>query len=122
MDASSLLTSFLLPEFTPLETALFIVILIPTLIALFGAPWVPTPKGRIRRMLELANIQPGETVMDLGCGDGRLVHLASMEFKAKGIGLELSPIIYTLALMVLPFIDGKDQPPKSDSKTFTPWT
>ena len=29
------------------------------------------------RMLELANIRPGDTVFDLGCGDGRIVIAAA---------------------------------------------
>lgn len=92
------------PPLSRLETVFLILILIPTLIALItGAPWVPTPKERVRKMLQLAKLKKGQTVMDLGCGDGRLVHIASAEFGAKGIGLEFSPLIYAMAKMVQPF-------------------
>jgi SAM-dependent methyltransferase len=92
------------PPLSRLETVFLILILIPTLIALLtGAPWVPTPKERVRKMLQLAKLKKGQTVMDLGCGDGRLVHIASAEFGAKGIGLEFSPLIYAMAKMVQPF-------------------
>jgi len=41
-------------------------------------------------MLELATVKPGETVFDLGCGDGRVLISAAQRFKAKGVGIEIS--------------------------------
>jgi SAM-dependent methyltransferase len=78
-----------------IEAVIFIAIFIPTVIAMVtGAPWVPTPMARVKRMLELAKIKPGERVYDLGCGDGRLVHLAAKTYGADAVGLELSPLVY----------------------------
>ncbi len=54
------------------------------------APYVPSPQIVVERMLEAADVKPGETVFDLGCGDGRVVITAAREFKAKGVGVELS--------------------------------
>ena len=34
--------------------------------ALRGAPWVPSSTKKVRRMLTLANVRPGEEVYDLG--------------------------------------------------------
>ena len=49
-----------------------------------------TPKEVGRRMLSLARLQRGETVVDLGCGDGRLLKIAVNEFGAsRGIGYEM---------------------------------
>ena len=42
-------------------------------------------------MLDLANIRPGETVYDLGCGDGRILIAAVERYKAKAVGIEISP-------------------------------
>lgn len=42
-------------------------------------------------MLDLANIRPGETVFDLGCGDGRILIAAVEKYKAKAVGVEISP-------------------------------
>ncbi|MHB0994891.1 MAG: SAM-dependent methyltransferase [Elusimicrobiales bacterium] len=64
---------------------------------ILGVPFVPVPAGAARKMLEAAGLKPGETVYDLGCGDGRIVHLAAREYGAKGVGVELSPIMYLLA-------------------------
>ncbi|MGO9095393.1 MAG: methyltransferase domain-containing protein [Bryobacteraceae bacterium] len=54
------------------------------------APFVPSPQLVVERMLEAAEVKPGETVFDLGCGDGRILIAAARDFKAKGVGVELS--------------------------------
>lgn len=53
------------------------------------APYVATPCRVIREMLSIAELKPGETVYDLGCGDGRIVMLASGEIGARAVGYEL---------------------------------
>jgi protein-L-isoaspartate O-methyltransferase len=55
------------------------------------APAIYSPQPIVDRMLELAVIKPGETVFDLGCGDGRVLISAAQKFKARGVGIELSP-------------------------------
>jgi predicted RNA methylase len=55
------------------------------------SPYVRTPERIMDRMLELANIKPGDTVYDLGCGDGRIVIAAALRYKAKAVGVEISP-------------------------------
>src|SRR5215207_1935913 len=54
--------------------------------------WV-TPDARVRGMLELAKVGPGDTVYDLGCGDGRIVIAAARDFGARGIGVEIDPVL-----------------------------
>ena len=61
------------------------------------APFVPTPSRVIGKMMELADIKPGEKVYDLGCGDGRLVIEAHRRFGARAVGIEISPLAYLLA-------------------------
>ncbi len=62
-----------------------------------GAGWSPTPLPTVRRMLSLAEIKPGDIVYDLGCGDGRIVIMASREYGARSIGIEADPFrcLYT---------------------------
>jgi len=90
-----------------LEVAILIAVTIPTLWALFSAPFVPTPMKVVRKMLKLAKIKEGEKIYDLGCGDGRLVHLASKEYKAEAIGFELSPLVFAIAKFLQPFWRSK---------------
>ena len=59
-----------------------------------GAPWIPTPKSKVRTMLELASVGEGDTLYDLGSGDGRIIIMAAKEFGAKAVGIEADPIRY----------------------------
>ncbi len=54
------------------------------------APYVPSPQAVVERMLEVAAVKPGETVFDLGCGDGRVLVTAVQRYKAKAVGIEIS--------------------------------
>ncbi len=62
-----------------------------------GAPFVPTPMKKVKKMVALAKIKKGQRVYDLGCGDGRFVYVAANEYGANATGIELSPIVYVLA-------------------------
>jgi cyclopropane fatty-acyl-phospholipid synthase-like methyltransferase len=64
---------------------------------LTGAPWWPTPSGKVRRMLEMAQVQPDEVVYDLGCGDGRVAIAAAKWFGARAVGIEIDPLRFLLA-------------------------
>ena len=54
------------------------------------APTVGSPERAIDKMLEMANPKPGETLYDLGCGDGRILIAAAERYKVKGVGIEIS--------------------------------
>jgi SAM-dependent methyltransferase len=58
----------------------------------WGAPWIPISLRAANRMLVMADVRPGQTVVDLGAGDGRLVVLAARKFKARAIGVEIDPL------------------------------
>ncbi len=65
--------------------------------ASFGAPFVPSSRKSLGKMLELAQVKQGDTVFDLGCGDGRIVFAAAKMGAAKSIGIEISPLVYLIA-------------------------
>ncbi len=78
-----------------LEIFILTLLTIPTITAMIkGAPWVPTPMSAVKKMLKLAKLKPGEKVVDLGCGDGRIVYLANKLYQCDATGYELSPLIY----------------------------
>ena len=51
-------------------------------------PYVPTPQSVVERMLEIAGVSPGDYVIDLGSGDGRIV-IAAAKLGAFGHGVDL---------------------------------
>lgn len=53
--------------------------------------FVPTPPSAVERMVEIAEIRPGEVVYDLGCGDGRIVIAAAKRQKIKAVGVDIDP-------------------------------
>jgi SAM-dependent methyltransferase len=61
-----------------------------------GAPWAPTHRTRVRRMLDLARVRPGEVVYDLGSGDGRILLAAARRYGARAVGVEIDPLRYAL--------------------------
>jgi len=56
-------------------------------------PDVRTPPEVVIEILRLARVGPGDTVYDLGSGDGRIVIAAARDFGARGVGLELDPAL-----------------------------
>jgi SAM-dependent methyltransferase len=54
-------------------------------------PDVRTPLEVVTEILRLARVGPGDTVYDLGSGDGRIVIAAARDFGARGVGVELDP-------------------------------
>jgi len=77
---------------------IFLMLLIPTIVALIqGAPFVPTPMNAAKKMIKIAGVKKNDNVVDIGCGDGRLVYIAANDYKAKAVGFELSPIVWCIA-------------------------
>jgi len=61
---------------------------------MYDVPFVATPEVVVRRMLQLARVQPGEILYDLGSGDGRIVIMAAKEFGARAFGVEIRKDLY----------------------------
>jgi predicted RNA methylase len=54
------------------------------------APSVPSPPNVVDRMLDAAHLKAGETLYDLGSGDGRVLIAAAQKYGAKAVGIEIS--------------------------------
>lgn len=59
-------------------------------------PFVPTSSERLKVILELAHVQPGQRVVDLGSGDGRVV-IAMAKLGAVAFGYESDPYLFELS-------------------------
>jgi SAM-dependent methyltransferase len=54
-------------------------------------PFVPTQDECIPALLDLASPRPGEILVDLGCGDGRLLIAAATRYGCRGVGYDIDP-------------------------------
>ncbi len=54
------------------------------------APSVGTPEKAVDKLLEVANLKPGERLYDLGCMDGRILIAAVKRYQVSAVGIELS--------------------------------
>jgi len=80
-------------------TFICLIILIISILK-FGVPcaiYVPTPIKIARRALSLAGLKPHEILYDLGCGDGRVLILATIEYGAFAVGVECNPLLAWIA-------------------------
>ncbi len=53
--------------------------------------FVPTPRSKVDSMLNLVQLQPGDYLIDLGCGDGRIV-IEAAKRGALAHGVDLDPL------------------------------
>lgn len=61
-------------------------------VLLFGAPYLPTMSAQSKAALELADLKPGDHLLELGCGDGRVM-VAAAEQGMRVTGYELNPLL-----------------------------
>lgn len=53
--------------------------------------YVPTPEPVVDAMLDMAAIEEGDVLYDLGSGDGRIPIAAAREFGVRAVGIEIDP-------------------------------
>ena len=81
-----------------ISLGLFLFIAASTYLSSFwGAPWVISSKETINQMLSMAELKEGETLYDLGAGDGRILIQAAQNYSANAVGVEIDPIRCILA-------------------------
>jgi SAM-dependent methyltransferase len=65
-------------------------------VLLFGAPYLPTLKPQISAALDLADLHQGQCLLELGCGDGRVL-VAAAKQGLQVVGYELNPLLAFIA-------------------------
>ena len=55
-------------------------------------------KNKVSHILKKLNLQPGQTLLDIGCGWGELILTAAREYKVKAMGITLSSEQYARVL------------------------
>ena len=61
------------------------------------APYIPSPLGMVHEALRLAVPRPGETLFDLGSGDGRVLVVAAKYYGLRAVGYEVDEALCSLA-------------------------
>lgn len=54
-------------------------------------PFLVTPTTLVPAVLDAAGVGPDDRVLDLGCGDGRILIVAAQRFGCRALGIEQSP-------------------------------
>lgn len=75
-----------------LWAVIVIVVLAFGFVVLFGPPYVPTRRRFSKTALDLLALQPGQTMLELGSGDGRIL-LAAAKRGWNVVGIELNPLL-----------------------------
>src|SRR3954454_20500532 len=60
--------------------------------------YVPSPDSVVDAMLELARVNAGDIVYDLGSGDGRIPIAAAKRYGALGVGIEIDAKLNRVAV------------------------
>ena len=69
-----------------------IVVLLFGMVVLFGAPYLPTLKPQMNTAFELLDLEEGQHLLELGCGDGGVL-VAAAKRGYRVTGYELNPLL-----------------------------
>jgi len=78
-----------------ISTSVYTIFLIISWFA--GAPYVPTKKKDIEKLLSHVKMKKGELMIDLGCGDGRILRAAAAKYGVRGIGYDVNALVIHFA-------------------------
>jgi hypothetical protein len=79
-----------------LALAGMIIILSFGFVLLYGAPYVPTLTPQVMAALELVDLKPGQTLLELGSGDGKVL-IAAAQSGLHVVGYELNPFLVVIS-------------------------
>jgi SAM-dependent methyltransferase len=65
-------------------------------VLLHGAPYLPTLTKQVETALDMADLKPGQTLLELGSGDGKVL-IAAAERGWTVVGYELNPLLALLS-------------------------
>jgi hypothetical protein len=61
-------------------------------VLVFGPPYLPTLTKQMNVALKLADLKPGQSLLELGCGDGKVL-IAAAQQGVRATGFELNPLL-----------------------------
>lgn len=79
-----------------MEEIIFIAVLVVLsvfgFVVFVGAPYVPVLSPQKEEAFRLLNLKPGQHLLELGCGDGRVL-VAAAERGIRATGYEINPVL-----------------------------
>jgi SAM-dependent methyltransferase len=69
-----------------------LIILCFSLVVFVGPPYLPTLTPQVKVALDMLDLKPGDTMLELGCGDGKVL-IAAAQRGWNVVGIELNPIL-----------------------------
>jgi 16S rRNA A1518/A1519 N6-dimethyltransferase RsmA/KsgA/DIM1 with predicted DNA glycosylase/AP lyase activity len=82
-----------------LVLGLAILVIVFGFVVFFGPPYVPTLDKQINAALDLLDLSPTQTMLELGSGDGRVLKAAAKR-GWNVVGYELNPILVLISWLV----------------------
>ena len=79
-----------------LYLAVLVLLILAAYTSISAAPWLPTRKVDVNKLLDDAKLRPGNLFVELGCGDGRVVKAAAKR-GYRAVGYELNPVLFFIA-------------------------
>lgn len=79
-----------------LGIVLAIILISFSAVLLVGAPYLPTLNPQVKAALRLAELTKGQTLLELGCGDGKVL-IAAAQQGINVVGYELNPIMAAIS-------------------------
>jgi hypothetical protein len=65
-----------------------------------GALYVSTSRVRISAFMDAVPMQPGQLLVDIGCGDGRVLRRVRKKYGVRALGYELNLLAYLQAKLL----------------------
>jgi SAM-dependent methyltransferase len=62
-----------------------------------GAMFHPSAHVRVRTFLDHVPMKANDLLVDIGCGDGRVLREAARRYGVRAVGFEVNPLAYALA-------------------------
>ncbi len=81
-----------------MAAVIVVIVLCFALVVFIGPPYLPTLTPQVKTALDLLDLKPGQTMLELGCGDGKVL-VAAAQRGWKVIGIELNPILVVVCIV-----------------------
>lgn len=79
--------------------AVIIVVLLFGFVIAVGPPYLPTMRKQVESALDMLGLEPGQTMLELGSGDGRVM-LAAAKRGWRVVGIELNPVLVVFSYVL----------------------